>query len=119
MKNLLWFSLLILSACGSDINQNVHNTGLSSDVTLAINAAKKNKDHRLMYTLGRNPVIPGFETEDFTNLKKLCGVKAQSGTGDVLKSASDKQKRRIKYQFSKQYNIKMYDLCQNHRMNKI
>jgi len=120
MKKLLWLNILILSACGSDVSQSSQQqpqqpqqAEISPSVYLAINEAKENKDYRLMYTLGRNPTIPGFETESFDALKKQCGVKAMSGTGDVLKSPSDKQERRLKYQFAKQYNTKMYPICQN------
>ncbi|KGJ92256.1 hypothetical protein [Colwellia psychrerythraea] len=114
MKNLLWLNLLILTACGSDISQSAQSqlVELPANVAQAINVAKENKDHRLMYTLGRNPVIPGFETNNFTALKKQCGIKPIHGTGDVIKSPSDKQERRVKYQFAKEYNTNIYDLCQ-------
>lgn len=115
MKRLLWLNVFILSACCSDASQGSQpqQAELPPNVYLAINEAKENKDHRLLYTLGRNPVIPGFETKRFEALKKQCGVKAISGTGDVLKSPSDKKERRLKYQFAKQYNTKMYNICRN------
>jgi len=112
MKNLLWLSLLALAACGSDIRQSPQQDVLLNNVAKAISAAKEGKDHNLMYTTGRNPVIPGFETEDFDALKKQCGIKPILGTGDVIKNPSDKQSRRLKYQFAKEYNIKMYEICQ-------
>lgn len=117
MKKLLSLTLLtvlILTACGSDVSQGSQSVQMvsSAKVTQAVNEAKENKDHRLMYTLGRNPVIPGFESNNFTELKKQCGIKPIHGTGDVIKSESDKQKRRIKYQFAKEYNSNIYKACQ-------
>lgn len=120
MKNLLWLNVLILAACGSDISKGAQDqqVELPTNVAQAINIAKENKDHRLMYTLGRNPVIPGFETNNFSALKKQCGIKPIHGTGDVIKSPSDKQERRVKYQFAKEYNSKIYDICQNAEYKK-
>jgi len=113
MKKLLWLNLLILSACGSDISQSpqTKEADLLPNVAQAINEAKANKDFRLMYTLGRNPAIPGFESESFSALKKQCGIKPIHGTGDVIKGPSDKQERRIKYQFAKEYNTNIYNIC--------
>ena len=106
--------MLILSACGSDIRQGAQPqpAELPANVTQAINVATENKDYRLMYTLGRKPVIPGFESNNFAALKKQCGIKPIHGTGDVIKNPSDKQERRVKYQFAKEYNTKIYDICQ-------
>ena len=120
MKNLLWLNVLILAACGSDISKGAQEqqVELPTNVAQAINIAKENKDHRLMYTLGRNPVIPAFETNNFAALKKQCGIKPIHGTGDVIKSPSDKQERRVKYQFAKEYNSKIYDICQNAEYKK-
>lgn len=114
MKILLWLTIFILAACGSEVSQSSlsQQAEISANIVQAINTAKENKDHRLMYTLGRNPVIPGFETDSFAALKKQCGIKPLYGTGDVIKSPSDKQERRVKYQFAKQYNTRMYDICQ-------
>ncbi len=117
MKKSLCLTILItltLTACGSDISQGAQpqQAELPANIAQAINVATKSKDHRLMYTLGRNPVIPGFETNNFAALKKQCGIKPIHGTGDVIKSASDKQDRRIKYQFAKEYNTQIYDICQ-------
>ena len=121
MKNLLWLNVLILAACGSDISKGAQEqqVELPTNVAQAINIAKENKDHRLMYTLGRNPVIPGFETNNFSALKKQCGIKPIHGTGDVIKSPSDKQERRVKYQFAKEYNSKIYDICQKQSIKNI
>jgi hypothetical protein len=114
MKRLLWLNILMLSACGSDISQSsqTEQVDLLPNVVQAINEAKANQDHRLMYTLSRNPVIPGFENKSFSALKKQCGIKPTHGTGDVIKSPNDKQERRIKYQFAKEFNTKMYTICQ-------
>jgi len=114
MKKLLWLNILMISACGSDISQNsqTEQADLLPNVAQEINEAKENKDHRLMYTLGRNPVIPGFESINFSVLKKQCGIKPILGTGDVIKGPSDKQERRIKYQFAKEFNTTMYTICQ-------
>jgi len=114
MKKLLWLNILMLSACGSDLSQSsqTEQADLLPNVAQVINEAKEKKDHRLMYTLGRKPVIPGFEAKSFSALKKQCGIKAIHGTGDVIKGPSDKQERRIKYQFAKEFNTTMYTLCQ-------
>ena len=114
MKKLLWTSLLMLSACGSDLSQisQKEQAELLPNVAQEINEAKAKKDHRLMYTLGRNPVIPGFEAYSFSALKKQCGIKPIHGTGDVIKNPSDKQERRIKYQFAKEFNTEMFTICQ-------
>ncbi len=117
MKNLFWLSLFMLAACGSDIQQNPQvqsqQEQLFTQVNTAINKAQDNNDYRLMYTLGRNPVIPGFESKQLAELKQLCGLKPATGTGDVVKSPRDKQERIQKYQFVAQYNTKMYDICQS------
>ena len=104
----------MLSACGSDISQSsqIEQGDLLPSVAQAINDAKEKKDYRLIYTLGRKSVIPGFETKKFSALKKQCGIKPIQGTGDVIKGPSDKQERRIKYQFAKEFNTEMYTICQ-------
>jgi len=114
MKKLLWLNILMLSACGSDLSQSsqTEQADLLPNVAQVINEANENKDHRLMYTLGRNPVIPGLEAKSFSALKKRCGIKPIHGTGDVIRGPNDKQERRIKYQFAKEFNTKMYTLCQ-------
>ncbi len=116
MKNLLGLSLLLLVACGSGIAHDADNepkqNELSAQIKEAINKAQESHDYRLMYTLGRNPVIPGFENKKFAQLKIQCGVKPIIGTGDVIKSLKDKEARREKYQFAAQYNIRVYKLCQ-------
>jgi hypothetical protein len=119
MKGLLGLSLLMLVACGSGIAHDADNepkqNESSAQIKEAINKAQERHDYRLMYTLGRNPVIPGFESKKFAQLKIQCGVKPIVGTGDVVKTPKDKQARRLKYQFAVQYNNTIYELCQSAR----
>jgi hypothetical protein len=119
MKGLLGLSLLMLVACGSSVVNNAQHepeqNELLTQIKKAINKAQENHDYRLMYTLGRNPVIPGFESKKFAQLKIQCGVKPIVGTGDVVKTPKDKQARRLKYQFAVQYNNTIYELCQSAR----
>lgn len=70
-----------------------------------------NQDYRLYGFTGRRVVLPGFESEDFSQIKKRCGIKLLSGTGDVLKNNEDREERRKNYQFALEVNKKLYALC--------
>jgi hypothetical protein len=78
---------------------------------LAINSAISNQDYRLYGLTGRRTVIPGFESENFSQIKERCGVKLLSGTGDVLKTNKDRVERRENYQFALKINKRLYALC--------
>ncbi len=113
MKKLVLLSLLILSACANEVREKpaTEQSELSINVSQAVKTATDKSDYRLMYTLGRKSVIPGFETSSFEKLKNQCGVKPAKGTSDVMKTTKDKQDRKVKYQFAKQFNLKMHQIC--------
>jgi hypothetical protein len=82
-----------------------------SRVDQVLSDAIANQDYRLYGLAGRRIVLPGFESENFNQIKKRCGVKLLSGTGDVLKNNKDRETRRINYQFALTVNESLYALC--------
>jgi hypothetical protein len=82
-----------------------------SRIEMVLNDAISNQDYRLYGIAGRRIVLPGFETENFNEIKARCGVRLLSGTGDVLKNNKDRDERRKDYQFAFKVNSKLYTLC--------
>jgi hypothetical protein len=82
-----------------------------SRIEIALNGAVSQQDYRLYGIAGRRIVLPGFEAENFSEIKGRCGVRILSGTGDVLKNNKDRDERRKNYQFALKMNRKLYALC--------
>lgn len=82
-----------------------------SRIEVVLNDAVSNQDYRLFGIAGRRVVLPGFESENFSEIEKRCGVRLLSGTGDVLKNNKDRDERRENYQFALKVNSKLYVLC--------
>ena len=82
-----------------------------SRIEIALNSAVSQQDYRLYGIAGRRIVLPGFEAENFNEIKARCGVRILSGTGDVLKNNKDRDERRKNYQFALKMNSKLYALC--------
>jgi len=80
-------------------------------VEQALEDAIATKDYRLYGLVGRRVVLPGLENKNVKEIKKRCGIRLLSGTGDVLKSSQDRENRRINYQFAEKINAKLYELC--------
>jgi hypothetical protein len=80
-------------------------------IEVVLNNAVSNQDYRLYGIAGRRIVLPGFESENYSQIKQRCGVRLLSGTGDVLKNNKDRDKRRANYQFALEINSKLYALC--------
>jgi hypothetical protein len=85
-----------------------------SRIEVVLHEAVSNQDYRLYGIAGRRVVLPGFETENFSEIKQRCGVRLLSGTGDVLKNNKDRDERRENYQFALKVNSKLYALCLDH-----
>jgi len=79
----------------------------------ALSDAKSNKDYRLYGLAGRRIILPGLESKNVKKIKKRCGIRILSGTGDVLKNSQDREKRRLNYQFAVKVNEQIYALCLN------
>jgi len=82
-----------------------------SRIEVVLNDAVSNQDYRLYGIAGRRVVLPGFESKNFSQIEKRCGVRLLSGTGDVLKNNKDREARRENYQFALKVNSKLYALC--------
>ncbi len=80
-------------------------------VEQAVSDAKSNKDYRLYGLAGRRIILPGLENKNVKDIKKRCGIRILSGSGDVLKSKQDREKRRLNYQFAVKVNEQIYALC--------
>ncbi len=88
------------------------NAATSTIVEQKIAAALSQQDFRLYQSAGRRVVVPGFEKENIKPIKLICGLKVIPGSSDVLKSAQDKKAQRMRYQFAKQFNLVMFEHCQ-------
>ena len=97
----------ITSKTPADIAKDIKH----SRIEAVLNNAKYNHDYRLYGIAGRRVVLPGFEAENFNQIKERCGVRLLSGTGDVLKNNKDREARRENYQFALKINSKLYTLC--------
>ena len=96
-------------------SENVIKNSLVSKVDQTVNDAISSQDYRLYAMTGRRVVLPGFESKSIEEIKKRCGIKLLSGTGDVLKNSQDRSNRRLNYQFALKVNQKIYPLClENH-----
>ncbi|NQZ21215.1 MAG: hypothetical protein HRT53_04095 [Colwellia sp.] len=80
-------------------------------VEQALSDAITTKDFRLYGLSGRRIVLPGLENKNVEEIKKRCGIRLLSGTGDVLKNSQDRENRRLNYQFAVKINEKLYALC--------
>ena len=79
----------------------------------AIEEARANADYRLYAFKGRRMTIPGLSNEQMVQAKNICGTKLMEGTGDVLKTKQDREKRKLKYKFASEYNQLMFEICMN------
>ena len=104
---------LALVGCNSEATMQAEasNEAKLSRVEQVLSDGVSNHDYRLYGLAGRRVVLPGFESENFDEIKKRCGVKLLSGTGDVLKDSQDRTKRRLNYQFALKVNQQIYALC--------
>ena len=80
-------------------------------VEKALSDAIATKDFRLYGLSGRRIILPGLENKNIKEIKKRCGIRLLSGTGDVLKNNQDRENRRLNYQFAVKINEKLYALC--------
>jgi hypothetical protein len=116
---------LTISACNSAYNPVYNNEASISKVTVpqkptapklnrveqAVNDAISAKDFRLYGFSGRRTTLPGLESKNIKEIKKRCGIRILSGTGDVLKNSQDHENRRVNYQFAAKVNEQLYALC--------
>ncbi len=103
----------VLQGCSkaSKIPENITKNKELSQIEIVLNDAVSKQDYRLYGIAGRRIVLPGFEVENFSEIKLRCGVRLLSGTGDVLKNNNDRDERRKNYQFALKINSKLYALC--------
>lgn len=111
------FITLVMSACN---NQAITSKTIVKEAPIphklnrveqALNDAISANDYRLYGLAGRRVVLPGLENKNVKEIKKRCGIRILSGTGDVLKSSQDRENRRLNYQFAVKINEKLYALC--------
>ena len=86
----------------------VNIEAVNEAITLAINK----KDYRLLVTSTRGINIPGVESEKYQAMIKLCGIKYQDMTGDVITSEEQRMKRKNLMSYMRQYNKKILMICQ-------
>lgn len=116
------FMMSLLSACSAYDKAPKNKTSVAEESTdatkplvdnvrVAIEQAKANADYRLLHSKGRRMVLPGLEQHDLSLLKSQCGVKPMLVSGDVLKTAEQRQQRKVQYEFAKQFNQAVYAMC--------
>ena len=105
--------LLLVSACSYSENKQVVISSPFEDITVeqAIANAIASKDFRLYATSGRRITLPGIAESEFTALKTQCGVKFTEGTGDVIRSASQREQRTQVVHYMTSFNVLMKALC--------
>jgi len=114
---IITFISLVTSACNSEMTtakKTVQEEPIAhklNRVEQALNDAISTKDYRLYGLAGRRIVLPGLESKNVKEIKKRCGIRILSGTGDVLKNSQDRENRRLNYKFAEQVNEKIYALC--------
>jgi len=112
LHSCLFVSLILLGCTKSlEKSKDVIQDKEQNRVEQVVKDAIDNQDYRLHGFTGRRVVLPGLESENFSQIKKRCGVKLLSGTGDVLKNNKDREERRKNYQFAVEVNKKLYGLC--------
>jgi len=110
------FSMMAMILCAACQPPASNNTQvLSSPVDTEVHQARKNNDFRLYGTSGRNITVPGVNSEERSYAIELCGIKFMEGTGDVIKTPEQRQKRKEKVAYMKSYNQRIYVLCKQHK----
>jgi len=83
----------------------------NSRVDIAIKQALLQKDYRLLVTSSRRVYAPGISTSEQSALLAKCGSKFMAGTGDVIKTEQERNKRKEQIAFMKDYNVEMVSHC--------
>lgn len=117
---LVSFLTLFLLGCNEAVQPIVQEQNVSQktqgtadqQVIDDITNAVAEKDFRLYVTSGRRVVIVGIDAKQHQFVQQKCGTKPHSNTGDVLRSAEDKAKRKQLNKYLTAYNQKMLGICQ-------
>jgi len=120
-SSLLVLGLLFIGACNDDHVKSTEPTQspqankkvtITKDkITTAIELALANADFRLLHSKGRRIVVPGLESLEISLLKSQCGLKPMTESGDVIKTAEQRQQQKNQYAFAKQFNQAIYVKC--------
>jgi len=114
----IWLFLSTTTSCSTAFSQgeqdnNADNKELEPPVLLqALAVAEKDQDYRLLVTATRGINVPGLEQSDVKLATALCGKKYMAKTGDVIKTEQDRIERKKTIAYMRQYNEKMWLLCQ-------
>lgn len=110
--SLLFLSVLMLSACRSDIDTK-QLSETEKGIALKVRAAVASEEFELLAFSGRRTVIPGLEQYDVEALTSQCGIKYVENSGDVIRGQQQKSDRSALYERTSKYNIMMYQYCTN------
>jgi len=103
----------LVAACQPHSPNNTQ--ALVSPVDTEVFQARKNNDFRVYGTSGRNITIPGIKSEDRSFAVEHCGIKFMKGTGDVIKTPEQREKRKEKVAYMKSYNQRIFVFCKQNK----
>ena len=117
MKFFLLLSLITLCACTptADVEKRAQaiptQKGSTHDVNERIAKALALKDYRLLGMSGRRVTAPGIAAQEMSEAIKRCGIQLLPRSGDVLRTAADRARRRSLFQLAEQFNQQIHQYC--------
>lgn len=105
------FMSTVLSGCNHTDGSDSNIDPTESKVTAAVKEAQLLGDLRLYATTGRRATLPGISQEESEQAKTLCGLQYMAGTGDVISTTEQREKRKDLIDFMTAYNRVIFDMC--------
>jgi len=112
------FFLSTTTSCSTAFSQSEQDNSAAkkepapSVLSQALAVAAQGQDYRLLITATRGINVPGLEQSDVKSAIALCGKKYMAKTGDVINTEQDRIDREKVIAYMRQYNEKMWLLCQ-------
>lgn len=116
------FFLSTTISCSTAFSQDAQESiatkreSVSAALSQALALAEQAQDYRLLVTATRGINVPGLEQSDIKSAVALCGKKYMLNTGDVIKTEQDRIDREKVIVYMRQYNEKMWLLCQGEKV---
>ncbi|WP_299796433.1 hypothetical protein [uncultured Shewanella sp.] len=109
----LILSLLLMATqlSGCNLSEEADDASTESRVERAVEEARLLGDLRLFATTGRRATLPGIAQEEVEQAKALCGVQYMAGTGDLISTTEQREKRKQLIDFMTAYNRVIFEIC--------
>jgi len=105
------FMSTMLSGCNHTDGSDSNIDPTEAKVAQALKEAQLLGDLRLYATTGRRATLPGIAQDESEQAKTLCGVQYMTGTGDVISTPEQREKRKHLIDFMTSYNRVIFEMC--------